>query len=328
MLEIVVVAIIVFAGAVSAVEGTGGEAMEENIRFLFDLNGFVVLRGVLALEEVEAMNKAVDAKIGQAKERTSSVRNTGKDSALAGDGTRGRIDLGGLLGWEGELSEPFRRILAHPRLAVYLNALVGQGYRLDHSPLVIVQRQNVEGFSLHGGPVTQCGDPNPSLQYRYGNGKIINSLLAVSIQLSGQSSEHGGYCVVRGSHKMNFPVPLDMVEGRTNREHLFVPDTKPGDVILFSEATVHGAVPWTAETERRIALYRFAPATNAYGRAYVGWPKEYLEGMSAAQRCVMEPPYNAYLDRDYVDDDGIYVRNPRKEEKKAFDEQVFGTRYY
>ena len=42
--------------------------------------------------------------------------------------------------------------------------------------------------------------------------------------------------------------------------------------MLFSEATVHGALPWTlegAENQRRVALYRFAPATSAYGRSYM-----------------------------------------------------------
>ena len=47
------------------------------------------------------------------------------------------------------------------------------------------------------------------------------------------------------------------------REHVYQPVTKAGDVVFFSEATVHGAAPWTAEHQRRIALYRFAPSEIA-----------------------------------------------------------------
>ena len=46
-------------------------------------------------------------------------------------------------------------------------------------------------------------------------------------------------------------------------------ETKAGDVVFFSEATVHGALPWTMPYERRLALYRFANANYAYGRAYL-----------------------------------------------------------
>jgi ectoine hydroxylase-related dioxygenase (phytanoyl-CoA dioxygenase family) len=52
---------------------------------------------------------------------------------------------------------------------------------------------------------------------------------------------------VRGSHKSNFSVPPGITHGDDEefaREHLHEPATKAGDVILFSEATVHGAVPW------------------------------------------------------------------------------------
>jgi hypothetical protein len=56
--------------------------------------------------------------------------------------------------------------------------------------------------------------------------------------------------------------------GAAHTEHLFQPETEAGDVVLFTESSFHGTLPWTAATERRVGLYRFAPATMAYGRAY------------------------------------------------------------
>ena len=71
------------------------------LMFRFDLEGFCVVRGALSPAEVAAANAAIDAHAGEAIERTDpALRNARAGSALAGDGARGRVDLGGMLGWE------------------------------------------------------------------------------------------------------------------------------------------------------------------------------------------------------------------------------------
>lgn len=51
-----------------------------------------------------------------------------------------------------------------------------------------------------------------------------------------------------------------------------------GDVLLFTEAATHGTLPWKAQHQRRVVIYRFAPATMAYGRAYTpSWPAAMME---------------------------------------------------
>ena len=64
------------------------------------------------------------------------------------------MDLGGMLGWPGEQGEMFRRLLCHRNITPYLTELVGEGYRLDHQPMVLLQEKGSEGFSLHGGPLS------------------------------------------------------------------------------------------------------------------------------------------------------------------------------
>jgi len=301
-------------------------------RFFFDLNGFLVVRGVLTQEEVAAANAAVDAHSGDIRERLDQdLRNTKPNSALEGDALKGRRDLGGMLGWDPPHREPFRNLLAHPRLVPYLTDLCGAGYRLDHLPLLISQQRGSEGFKLHGGPLTSSGDFNPMLQYRCVNGKFYNSLLAMSVQLSDHNDGDGGFCVVRGSHKMNFTPPDAFVHGDDFREHLHQPVSRSGDVIFFSEATVHGALPWTAEHERRVALYRFAPCAAAYGRSYSpSWPTAMLDGMTARQLAVMEPPYAERLDRPLISADPEEAPKlcSRSAAKKQFDREVFGTEYF
>jgi len=289
-----------------------------------------VVRGALSPEEVAAANAAIDAHAGEVKERLDpELRNTRTGTPLAGDGQTGRRDLGGMLAWAQPHCEPFRNLLAHPQLVPYLLELCGPGYRLDHLPLAILQSRGSEGFALHGGPLNGAGDFNPTLQYRCVNGKFFNSLLAMSVQLTDHDHGDGGFCVVRGSHKMNFPVPEPFMHGQIAEEHLYQPATKAGDVVFFSEATVHGALPWTAARERRIALYRFAPATVSYGRSYApSWPAGMLEGLTSTQRAVLEPPYAERLDRPVVRAGDSLEVTGRSAKKKRFDSDVFGTAYF
>lgn len=117
---------------------------------------------------------------------------------------------------------------------------------------------------------------------------------------------------------------------------------------------MHGATPWRGEAERRIALYRFAPANMGYGRGYLEIPQEDLEQMApqanlplstcligcrlgrhhAQVRAVLEPPYSTRLERPILTEET--VKDPsgpasvprRNEAKKALDRKLFGTEYF
>lgn len=108
------------------------------MKFLFDLNGYMVVRNVLSQEEIAAANSAIDAH--QFNERTNpGLRNTKDNTKFSGDMKTGRFDMGGMLGWESPHREIFRKFLCHPKLIPYIHLVVGEGYRLDHSPLIIAQ---------------------------------------------------------------------------------------------------------------------------------------------------------------------------------------------
>jgi ectoine hydroxylase-related dioxygenase (phytanoyl-CoA dioxygenase family) len=242
--------------------------MNAEQKYFFDLNGFTVVRGVFSAEEIAAANKVIDGKMDQVKVRKGLLRNTVQGTLMAGDGKSGRMDLGGILEW-GDESAFFRSVLSHPKLIPYFHALLGKGYRMDHLPFVLAQEKGSEGFALHGGMVdVTSGKYSPHTSYHCVNGELSNTLLACSVALVDHNPGDGGYCVVRGSHKSNFPAPASFINGDSHHEFLHTPNAKAGDVILFSEATVHGALPWNGDHQRRVALYRFASATCTYGRSY------------------------------------------------------------
>jgi len=304
----------------------------QRLKFLFDLHGYVIVRNVLDKDELDSANRAIDLHEFQVRS-SEGIRNASSTSPFGGG--RGRMDMGGMLGWSEGQRDVFRKCLAHPNLVSVLHELLGTGYRLDHSPLVIGQEKGSEGFELHGGSLTSDGKFIPELQYRCKNETIYNTLLGVSFQLSGQQLDEGGYCVVGGSHKINFPPPKDIMNGSDSdffRDYVHQPVTNPGDVILFSEATIHGCLPWKSDRQRRIALYRFSPSHLAFARGYTdpSWPASFTQGLTEEQAAVILPPYLNMYDRPYLDENGKLSTVPRgrSQAKKDFDNQVFGARYY
>lgn len=304
-------------------------------KYLFDLNGYIVLRGIFSEKDVDMANEAVDAHLDSLHERTGKLRTSalyGRESnMLVGDGRTGRKDMGGMLGWAQPHCDPFRHVLAHQRLVPALTELLGVGYRLDHSPLLITQELGAEGHTLHGGAVTESGEPAWPLLYTFSHGQMRNQLLTVCMQLSEAGPGDGGFCAVPGSHKSNFPVPpaLADVSDPVLAETVRQPVLGKGDCLIFTEAVLHGTLPWTASHQRRTVIYRFAPPGSAYGRGYHAWPQEMLEGMTDAQLAVMEGPYHPRMNRPYVGPDGEACKaKPREDFKVEFDERVFGSRYF
>lgn len=305
-------------------------------KYSFDLNGYLVMKQAFDADMVARANAAIDNHLHTLHERSGQLRTSGlygRDSTrLAGDGTTGRFDMGGMLGWEKPHCEPFRELLCHPTIAAALSELVGVGYRLDHSPLMIAQEKGSEGHTLHGGAVTEAGEPAWPLAYDFRHGQMRNALLTVCIQLADAPSGAGGFCAVPGSHKSNYSVPpelADLADAELN-ELVVQPSLQPGDCLLFTEALLHGTLPWQADHQRRTVIYRFAPAGMAYGRGYhPQWPAAALDGMSDAQLAVMEAPYHPRMNRTYVGRDGeAKLAKPREGFKVEFDEKVFGTRYF
>lgn len=145
---------------------------------------------------------------------------------------------------------------------------------------------------------------------------------------------------MKGSHKMNFPMGPDMRnagDAEFFKDHVFPVAANAGDVVLFSEATVHGALAWTNPVqERLIALYRFAPANFAYARGYLdSWKQADQTGQKEEVKVVLQPPFDARFDRKVFEVPGpdgskdlAVTTRKRSQEKKAFDKLVFGKEYF
>ena len=272
--------------------------MTDNEKYLFDLTGYLVIKDVLTPEEVVRCNGAIDRHADQIKERVGDLSLSDGSAGL--EGTTGRGDLHGMLGWEAPWREPFREMLVHRRIVPYLHEILGKGYRMDHQPGLITMRKGAEGHLLHGS----SGPGFDRHQYYiFRNGQMHCGLTVVSWQLSDVDSGDGGFCLIPGSHKGNLACPKATRRYEENQDFVKQISCRAGDVIIFTEAVTHGTLPWMGDHQRRSILMRFSPGNLAYVPGN-RWPAAMLEGMTDAQRAVLEPPYHIRLTRPVLNEDG------------------------
>ena len=101
--------------------------MTEDERYLFDLNGFLIVRNVLTPAEIKEANNIIDKHHEEMIERKEAVlRNAVEGTSFYGSGP-GRKDLGGVLEWGEKDSKVFKRVLAHPRLVPLFHGILGKG---------------------------------------------------------------------------------------------------------------------------------------------------------------------------------------------------------
>ena len=150
--------------------------MNDDEKYLFDLNGYLVIEGVLTREEIDISNQAIDRYSEKMRIRSREERLDGNSDMLRG--THGRGEFGGLLELESPWCDPFRKMLVHPKIVPYLNEILGKGFRMDHQMFLISMDKGAEGFIFHGssGPGF---DPNQ--YYIFQNGKMHCGLTVVTV---------------------------------------------------------------------------------------------------------------------------------------------------
>ena len=102
--------------------------MSDREKYLFDLQGFLVVKNFLESDEIQAFNEAIEANQDKRGEHASGLESP----ELAGTHKRGHY--ASMLTWDKPWCQPFRDILAHRKLVPYLNTFFGRGWKLDHSP--------------------------------------------------------------------------------------------------------------------------------------------------------------------------------------------------
>ena len=233
--------------------------MTEEERFIFDLEGYLVVENVLTADEVSEINRLSDENFPY--------------------GTPEAAGEWSLLSW----GEPFEKLIDHPRILPYLVELMGDRVRLDHDYAIFMKEGERRG-GLHGGT-------GGTHWYRYRNGEMSNGLTVVTWFLTDAPEGAGGFACVPGSHKSHFnasDIPPEVRSFERPAHYVTQPAAAAGDALIFTEAVIHGTMTWRPQHERRTLLFKYSPGHSSWAKDWYG--DRDVGNFSAQQQRMLQPP--------------------------------------
>lgn len=201
--------------------------MTSEQKFLFDLNGFLVLENVLPPDQCERLRQQI-------------YLMTHDPDRLPPDS---RHPPGGALA----------ELIDHPVVDPLLKELLGPNIRLDYAYVLWRERGKRHPMDLHhGGPT-----PEPMFRYQFVGGRMFSGLLRVIFELNDVGEDDGGICFLPGSHKSNFHVPPEHQHLDLDKQSPFLHRVScpAGSVILFTENVAHGGPVWQNPERPRVGVF-------------------------------------------------------------------------
>ena len=239
--------------------------MSDEQRFLFDLQGYLLVPDVLDAPTIARMLGEMDA-----------------HSVDPPEGNSDNYRFGDFLRW----SDDYRGLIDHPTLLPIVAELLGPRFRLDHAYGMatrpgIPAAPPTEGYTLHH----QAGMFDYGCYYVTHGNRLHNGLIVVSWALSDIEPNAGGFCCIPGSHKSTFPMPPPLYQIDGNPLVKQIPQ-RAGDVVIFTEALTHGTWPWNDPNgQRRSVLLKYSPH-------YMQWAPQAMDsafdGLSERQKLILQ----------------------------------------
>ncbi|MBT4139692.1 MAG: hypothetical protein HOE48_17365 [Candidatus Latescibacteria bacterium] len=265
-------------------------AIDDKEFYSWDLNGYLIVPGVMDVDWLTKANAAVD----EFQDRVVVGSELARGSKTQA-GT-GRPLLSGLLDLPDPYNEPFRKMIAHPAVVARLNWMKGGGYRADGAT-VFCAVEGTSGHALHDG-----NEPmSPSRGYYFKNGRSYAETITITWQLRDVEAGLGGFAAVPGSHKTQYAMPPGIRTCDDTMGLVVQPAMKAGDVLFFMDGgCTHGALAWKNPIERRGVLIKYQSRNSNWGKGVID-PQErwgnVVEGMTEEQLTVMRGPERDARDR-------------------------------
>ena len=244
---------------------------DEVLKYLFDLNGYVVVEDVLSAGEVAALNSLIDRQRLPPPEQGLKF---------------GRAPYGaGFLEW----GEPFCQLLTHPSIMPILRLRLGDCFLLDRI-YGIHMNPGMSGGTLHAdfGASAKYTSNGPGEYYSFPELEISEGYAAVSWCLSDLGPEVGGFCCIPGSHKSHYRVPQEIADAREAAPWAVVPSAPAGSAIVFTEALTHGTTGWRGAVQRRSLFYKYCVSHLAWRPRHVQQPA--AQDLTDQQRILFHKP--------------------------------------
>ena len=245
--------------------------MDARQKYLFDVNGYLVLEDVLARAHC---NRLIDT-----ARRLMAVPNEELPEGVQHKEEDCLRSLGDLTSADAAFCE----LIDLPPVIDILKEIIHHELRLEIA-YGLIRRKGFGGLKLHGGGSFDSNGQDITLMYRHFNGRIFSGHTVVAFDLADTGEEDGGFACVPGSHKANFPIPEDMRQfgNGVDRSLVRCVPCRAGSAIIFTEALCHGATPWHGDSDRVTLFYKYHHAGMKFHRFFPS--REALERMTPSQR--------------------------------------------
>ena len=232
--------------------------MTQEERYLFDLHGYLVVRGVLSSDIHRHLNETIDYLETLDDNQTAALGTERKyrdsDNVYAQTGVPSEDGLGDYDCQVLRYGGAFEELIDLPQTLHYIEEMIGEPARLDAASFM--SRNSGGAFRFHHG----YAELLPYSEYAFRDGAFKCVSVKIGYALTDVDVEDGCFAVIPGSHKSNFTNPL--VGQIPDPAHPLVQPLpcKAGDAIIFSEDLSHGAVENHRSKVRRTLFYSYAPA--------------------------------------------------------------------
>jgi hypothetical protein len=256
--------------------------------FLFDLQGYAVLRNAISPDHVNDLNRAIDR---HPEGIAWSTIGPGPSKTLVGSQRRKGFKLDPLQLPTPD-SAPFHKLVLNAASRRYLDSLLGRGWRLDSAPEIIISDQGAEGMCLHGSGQRWF---SPVTYYTYANDVIRCGMVTLEYALTPAGLSDGGFACIPGSHKSNYQCPPGILKWEEDTEIVQQIALEPGDLLVFTEALLHGTLPWRGARQRRIILLNYVPRVSSITSPSMAYHHttypDWIEDLPPENRVPFEAPY-------------------------------------
>ena len=244
--------------------------MNDEQKYLFDLNGYLVLEQVVPPATVDSCNRVLD------RLETMDPDDFPGPLVLGQEKTAENLYISNIL----ESDPVFRPLIDLPETLDVVATVTGGPYRLNHTYSIYRWGGGYTRLHMHGTPII------PKCQYHCRNGQMISTLTKVVFPLVDCEAEDGCFAVIPGAHKSNFPRPWG-IEPDENPALVPVP-ARAGDAIIFTEALTHGSTVNTSGRPRRTLYYCYSIGYMPdWGGQGLVFSDTVDEGLSEAQREIL-----------------------------------------
>lgn len=248
--------------------------------YLFDLNGFRILRGALDQNQLGAINSWVDSQDIDALNPGDWIGDVEVHTYGAKDGVNFQNIIEG--------GPVFEELIDHPSWFDQVSRYIAVGahhLRIDECFLNI--RRSGGYIPIHSG-----GDNiRFSGLFRWHSGSWAVGQINILMALTDIGPGDGATTVVPASHKSDLVHPQrDWEAGIGGDQAIGMREVhlKAGDALMFTDGLCHGSLPRTNSGERRVLIYRYAPHLLASRMNYIP-SEELIARLTPQRRAVVMP---------------------------------------